>query len=140
MLTNVVHHDVHATELGPHLQANTEDNTLEHSWFKEDLVAGVRLFAFDSQGFLNLAVLGKDFGVVDIAVSVEPSEDLDGLFPTVFACQPTGGLGEEEETDKEDDARHDLNAPGNAERGGALGRVIRAAIDVAGSILLDLCQ
>lgn len=96
MLTNVVHHDVHATELGPHLQTNTEDNTLKHSWLKENLVASARLLALDSQSFLNLAVLGKDFGVVDIAVTVEISEDLDGLFPTVFARQPTGGLGKEE--------------------------------------------
>lgn len=95
-LTNVVHHDVHATELGPHLQTDTEYNTLKHAWFKENLVASGRLFALDSQGFLNLLVLGKDFGVVDITVTVEVSENMDGLLPTVFACQPTGGLGEEE--------------------------------------------
>jgi len=36
-LHDVVHHDVHAAKLGPHLDGDTEDDTLKDAWCDESL-------------------------------------------------------------------------------------------------------
>lgn len=42
------------------------------------------------------------------------------FFPAVFACEPSGGLGEEDHSDEEEHSWYHLHTPGDTEGGGAL--------------------
>ena len=132
---NIVHHDVHSTKLRPHLNAHTENHTLEHAGSNKSLEACNRLFTLEPNRFLDFAILGKDLGIVQVAVSVKESEGLVGFIPAVFASEPTRRLGEEEHADKEDECRNHLDTPWNTEGGRALVGVLCSAIDERGTVL-----
>lgn len=78
--------------------------------------------------------------MVAVSVSVKVGKHLHSFVPAVLACKPTGRLGEEEQADEEDKARHHLDTPGNAEGSGTLSRVIGTSVDVASTVLLTNCQ
>jgi hypothetical protein len=135
---NVVHHDIHATELRPHLNAHTENNTFEHTGGHKSLEAIDRLFTLKSESVFDFVILGEDLGVVDIATSVKVGESLEGLLPLVFAGEPTGRAREEKHADEQDEGGDHLNAPGNAEGSSALGWVLGSSIDERCSVLNEV--
>lgn len=81
---DVVHHDVHAAQLRPHLDGHAENNALEDAGLDEGGEAGGGFFALEAKCFFDFLVLGEDFGVAHLSVAVEVGEDLEGFFPAVF--------------------------------------------------------
>lgn len=111
---NVVHHDVHAAELRPGLDAHAQHDALEHALGDQGLVAADGLRPLKLEGLFDLLVLGQDLWVGGIAV-VEAGQYVQGLFPPVLGGQPPRAVGQEKEADKEDDGREHLHAPRDAE-------------------------
>ena len=75
------YHDVHTAQLRPHLDRHAQDDSLEDAPFRQSREAGCSLFPLEAESFLNLLILGKDFGVVDIAATMEMGKDLNCLLP-----------------------------------------------------------
>lgn len=132
---DVVHHDVHTAELRPHLNGHAEDDTLEHARSDESLERRDGLLTLEAKSFLNLVVLGKHLGVVDIAASVKVGENLKSLLPAVLAGEPTGRARQEEHADEQDSTGDNLDTPGNTEGGSALVGGLGAAVGEGGAVL-----
>jgi len=62
----------------------------------------------------------------------------EGFVPAVLACEPTGGVGEEEEAGEEDDGRDQLDSPWDSEGGSALVRVLGTTINEGGTVLNEV--
>jgi hypothetical protein len=80
-------------------------------------------FALEADRVLDFLVFGEHDRVIEIALSVNISKDLERLLPAVLGCEPTGRPGEPEETNEKDEGRDHLNGPGDTEGGGRLFRV-----------------
>ena len=63
-------HDVHSTQLTPHLNAHAEDDTLDDTRLGESGERCLSLLALERQCLFDLLVLGQDLGVVHIAAAV----------------------------------------------------------------------
>lgn len=123
-------HDVHAAELGPHLDGHAEDNTLEDAGLDELLVVRDLLFTLEADSILDFLEFSEHDRVSLIALSVDVGEDLKGFFPAVLGREPTRRLGEPEETDEEDEGRDHLDSPGDTEsRRGLFGVVGATAVE-----------
>jgi hypothetical protein len=99
------------------LNGHAEDHALENAWLDESFEAAELFFAFETEGLLNFLVLGQDFGMIGVTISVQTREDLEGLLPPVFGSKPSGTVWEEEQADEKNGGRHYLDAPGNPESG-----------------------
>lgn len=124
---NVVHHDVHATQLTPGLDRHAQQNALEHALGDKRLVAANRLRALKLEGVLDLLVLRQHLWIGRIAV-VQAREDLQRLLPPVLGREPSRAVGQKEQANEEDHGREHLHAPRDAEgRCGLVGIVGTAA-------------
>lgn len=85
---NVIHTEIDSRELRPHLNAQGKEDTVEHPWLGQRFECRISGFAFKRHGFLNLAILRQDFGMVDITVAMEIGQHVDRFFPAVLARQP----------------------------------------------------
>lgn len=72
----------------------------------------------DSLGFADFFEFGLNERVMDVPVTVEEGEHVEGFVPAVFGCVPAWGFREEEECDEEDYGGDALDTPGGSEGGG----------------------
>jgi hypothetical protein len=79
-----------------------------------EVAAGLLVLEFETDGLLDLVVLELDGRVVDVAVGVVLSKNVESLFVAFLGDQPTGGLRNEEDESKLNDGREGLGEGGDS--------------------------
>ena len=110
---DVVHHYVHACQLGPDLREDADVGPVDHVWFEELEERGVGVVAFEFANAFDVLEFLGDEGAVWVSLAVHESEHGMAVFPA-------GRLGEEAHADEEEDCRDHLDAPWDAECSGAV--------------------
>ena len=87
---NVVHHDVHASQLRPHLKTGTQNDSSDDTR-TEKVGIGLGSFSlFELNLFHDFVVLELDQLVVGVPIAVQVSEDLEGLVVSAIIDQLLG--------------------------------------------------
>ena len=100
---DVVHHHVHASELGPDLGEQTNVSTVDHPRLEQVKVGDIRVGYLELDHGTNLLHFVVNQWIAGVAVAVNESDDGLNFFPATLAGQPARGLGGEEETEEEND-------------------------------------
>lgn len=114
---DVVHGDVHTSQLRPGLEGNSEEDTARVGGLEEFRVRAGSESAVEGDGVLDLLELSLDIGVVLVTVGAEVGKDGEGFLSTALISQPTRGVREDGNTSKENNTRDDLDTPGDTESG-----------------------
>lgn len=96
-------------------------SAVDHAGLEQLEVGDISVLALKLAHLLDVLVLLHDERRGIVALAVDQGENRQAFFPAVLAREPTGGLGEEQETGEEDKGRDHLDAPGDTESGVALG-------------------
>lgn len=112
---DVVHHHVHACQLGPDLSEDADMCPVDHIGLEELEVRDVGVFPFKFDLVADLFELRDHERCVWIAFAVDEDEDVARVVPAVLAAKPTGRLGQEDHTAEEDYCRDHLEAPRDTE-------------------------
>jgi hypothetical protein len=115
---DVVHHHVHACQLGPDLSEDADVCPVDHIGLEELEVRDVGVLPFKFDLVADLFELRDHKGCVRIAFAVDEGEDVVRVVPAVLAAKPTGRLGQEDHTAEEDYCRDHLEAPRDTEGSG----------------------
>jgi hypothetical protein len=117
------------------LDGHAEDDTLDDAGLNQGSEASLGNFTLEGEGLFNFLVFSEDLGVVDVTVTVEVGENLEGLLPPVLGSEPSRRSRKEEEADEEDSTRNSLNAPWDPESRSALVGVVDSTIDERAAVL-----
>ena len=117
---DVVHHDVHARQLGPDLREDANVGPVEHVGLEELQEGRVGVAPFELAHGFDVLELLDDERAVRVASAVDEGEHGVAVFPAILAREPAGGLGQEVHADQEEDRRDHLDAPGDTEGGRAV--------------------
>jgi hypothetical protein len=116
---DVVHHNVHACQLGPDLSEDADVCPVDHIGLEELEVRDVGVFPFKFDLVADLFELRDHEGCVWVAFAVDEGKDVACVVPSVLAAKPTGGLGQEDHAAEENYCRDHLEAPRDTEGSGA---------------------
>ena len=90
---NVVHHDVHTSELRPNLAESSDHGTVNHVGLEEIQVCNVGVSALKLAHVLDILEFVRDEGMVRITLAVDEGENGLAIFPSVLAGEPTRRFG-----------------------------------------------
>ena len=116
---DVIHHHVHACQLGPDLSEDADVCPVDHIGLEELEVRDVGVFPFEFNLVADLFELRDHKGRVWVASAVDEGEDVACIVPTVLAAKPTRRLGQEDHAAEEDYCRDHLETPRDTEGFGA---------------------
>ena len=117
---NVIHHNIHASQLRPDLSEDTDMSAINHIGLEELEDGGVCVHPLEFDHIADLFQFLLDVRVVDVSITMEQREGALGFFPTAVLREPTRGAGKEHESQAQQRAGKHLKTPGNAEGRGAL--------------------
>jgi hypothetical protein len=83
---HTVHHDIHASELGPDLRKNADMGTIDHVRLEQLEIGNVGVVALKLAHFLDLLQFKLDKRIVRIAFTMNQGEDGMAIFPPVLSC------------------------------------------------------
>jgi hypothetical protein len=83
METRRVHHDVHTSQLTPHLQRSTQHNPPRNRRLQKVEVRFGTLLTLEFDLFLDFSEFKLDELVILVSTTVEVGEDLKGIFLTI---------------------------------------------------------
>jgi hypothetical protein len=83
METRRVHHDVHTSQLTPHLQRSTQHNSPRNRRFQKVEIRFSTLRTLERDLFLDFGEFQLDEFVVFVSSTVEVGEDLESIFLTI---------------------------------------------------------
>lgn len=110
-----VHHNVHSTELRPHLYGGTENHTTDNARRKEITVGLGTLLALKVHLSLDFLVFQDNKLIAFISFAVQICQNLKCLLLSTMVDEPPRRFGEESHAYREDDGGDHLEGPWDAE-------------------------
>lgn len=113
-------HNVHSSQLGPDLSEHSDHSTVEHGGLEQLEICHVLVLSLEFAQVLNLLHFCDHKRAVGVTFAMNQRQNRVAFFPTIFARQPTGRLGEEKHANKKEDGGNHLDTPRNPEAGSAV--------------------
>jgi hypothetical protein len=88
-INDVVHHDIHTSELRPDLGEDTDVSAVDHVRLEELEVRNICVATFELAHVLDLLKFRHDEGSITVALGVDESKHIVALFPAVLASKPS---------------------------------------------------
>jgi hypothetical protein len=107
-------HDIHASQLRPDLHEDSDDGTVEHGRFEEIQICDILVETLKLAHVLDVLQFEVHEWTIGIAFAVYENKNGVAFFPSIFACEPAGRLGEEHHGEEEADGGDHLDAPWDA--------------------------
>jgi hypothetical protein len=112
-----VHDDVHSDQLRPDLGEDSDMCAPNHVRFDQLEIGNVGILSLEFTHVLNLSKLGLDEVVFQIVMSMNKSENLMAVLPSILLCEPAGRLWQNEEAEEEQNGGNHLKTPWQSESG-----------------------
>ena len=114
-------HDVHSAHLRPNLGEHGSHGPIDHLGTEQVDVGDVLVLAFKLAHVADILQLDGDKGGIHIALGMDVGQNLLTFLPAIPLCEPTGGFGEEEDSDVQEQSGDHLETPGQSPGGRTVG-------------------
>lgn len=85
-------HDIHTSQLRPDLRKDTNKSSVEHVWLEKIKIGNISVTAFKLAHLLDIFKFEGHEGAIPITFSVDESQNIMAVLPSVLSCKPTWRL------------------------------------------------